>query len=159
MSHWHRSPKTVSVRHLIQRSAKCVLIDRTVETPASMVRVLSTNILSVREMDPAERLSFADIVRLCQEMHAVLITSNSEVLSALIAESKAPWGAILLPIDQSPQADEIRRLMANQLDVRPAGDLESMTACCQQNCLLIDMRHPRPSIGVYFASSWSHASN
>ena len=158
MSHWHRPHKVVSVRGLIQRCARCVVIDRTVEVSSSSAKTLSTDVLTMREMDSANKLSLANIVRLCQEMHAVLLTSNSGVLTALMAESYAPWGAVLLSADSEPQANELRRLTANQLNMKPAGDLEFMTACCQQNRLFVDMRHSRPSIGVYFASSWSHAN-
>jgi len=159
MSHWHRPPKVISVRGLIQRCAKCVVIDRAVEASCSSVKALSAEVMKVEEMDPAGKLSLADIVRLCQEMRAVLITSNSEVLAALMAESKAPWGAILFPVDCEQQADGLRRLTANQLNVRSGGDLDFMIASCQQNRMIVDMRQSRPTIGVYFSASRCHASN
>lgn len=159
MSHWHRPPKTVSVRGLVQRSMKCILVDRAIEVSSSVLKGLSDEVLNVRDIDPFGKLQLANLVRLCQEMQALLITSNEDVLPALLAESKAPWGAILLSADRTSRADELKRLAANQLNVRPAGDLDSMAAFCQQNRLLVDMRQPRPTIGVYFVSNWVRAKS
>ena len=72
---------------------------------------------------------------------------------AEMAESKAPWGAILFPVDCEQQADGLRRLTANQLNVRSGGDLDFMIASCQQNRMIVDMRQSRPTIGVYFSAS------
>lgn len=93
MSHWHRTPSAISVRSLIQHYAKSVLLDRTAEFSVGNLKALSKDIQTLRAMDPAEELSRTQIVRLCQEMHALLLTTDVEIIPMLIAEEGAPWDA------------------------------------------------------------------
>jgi hypothetical protein len=155
MSHWHRIPRAISVRSLVQRCAKCILLDRSVEFSVGNLKALSKDILTIYAMDPTEKLSRAQIVRLCQEMHGLLLTADIGVLPALITEGGAPWGVLLLPHGDAVQADTLQRLTANQLVVKPSIDLDLMTEHIRQNRLLIDVRQNSPSIGVFCNCRWS----
>jgi hypothetical protein len=142
---------------LIQRYAKSVLLDRAIEFSIGSLKALSRDVQTVRAMDPAEKLSCTQIVRLCQEMHALLLTANAEVIPILVAEERAPWGAILLPDRTAAQSDALLSLAANQLRVRPSVDQELMAEYVQRNRLLIDLRRSRPSIGVFCSCRWDRA--
>lgn len=155
MSHWHRTPRVVSVRSLVQRCAKCILLDRSVEFSVVDLKVLSKDIQTIYAMDPKEKLSRAQIIRLCQEMRALLLTADNEVIPILIAESGTPWSALLLSRGKTVQADTLQRLVANQLLARPSIDLELMTGYIRHNRLLIDLRQNSPSIGVFCNCRWS----
>jgi hypothetical protein len=157
MSHWHRAPRAISLRSLVQRCAKSILLDRSVEIPAGDLKALSKEIQAIRTMDPAERLSRAHVMRLCQEMHGLLITTDTEVIPMLIAEGGVPWGAVLLSDNKAAQPDALQRLVANQLMVSPSVEQELMVEYVRQNRLLIDLRRGTPSIGVFCNCRWSKA--
>lgn len=155
MSHWHRAPRAISVRSLVQRCAKCILLDRSVEYSVENLKALSKDIQTIYAMDPEEKLSRAQIVRLCQEMHGLLLTADIEVIPALFTEGGAPWGVLLLSHRDAVQADTLQRLVANKLTARPSIDLELMTEYIRQNRLLIDLRQSDPSIGVFCNCRWN----
>jgi hypothetical protein len=157
MSHWYRTPPVISVRSLVQRYAQSVLLDRAIEFSTGNLRALSKDIQTLRAMDPAEKLSRTQIVRLCQEMHALLLTADTEVIPMLIAEEGAPWGVILLSDRTAAQSDALLSLAANQLMVRPSVDQELMAEYVQRNRLLVDLRRSRPSIGVFCTCRWDRA--
>ncbi len=155
MSHWHRAPRAIPVRSLVQRYAKCVFLDRVIEIPAVNLKALSRDIETVCAMDPGGKLSLAQIARLCQEVCALLITTNAEVIPMLIADGRAFWGAVLVPSGRTAQADALERLAANQLSASPSVDQELMAEYVARNRLLIDLRNSKPSIGVFCNCRWS----
>ena len=155
MSHWHRTPRAISVRSLVQRCAKCILLDRSVEFPVGNLKALSKDIQTIYAMDPTDKLSRAQIVRLCQEMHGLLLTTDIGALSELITEGGTPWGVLLLSHGDAVQADTLQRLTADQLVAKPSIDLDLMTEYIRQNRLLIDLRQNSPSIGVFCNCHWN----
>ena len=155
MSHWHRTPRAISVRSLVQRCAKCILLDRSVEVSVGNLKALSKDIQTIYAMDPAEKLSCAQIVRLCQEMHGLLLTADIGALPALTTEGGVPWGVLLLSHEDAVQEDTLHRLTADQLVVKPSIDLELMTEYIRHNRLLIDLRQNSPSIGVFCSCRWN----
>lgn len=159
MSHWHHASQPVSVRSLVQRCAKTILLDRSIEASKLPIRALATDVLDLKTDDPSGKLSFYQVVRLCQEMHAFLITSNADVVPALMTEGRAAWGAILLPTEHLQQKILLSRLLENQLKLKKAGDLGFITASCCQNRLLIDVRQSRPAIGIFFSSKWNRVKD
>lgn len=157
MSHWHRTPHAISVRSLVQRYAKCILLDRDVEVSVGNLKALSKDVQAVSAMDSKARLSLAQLVRLCQEMHGLLVTADIAVIPVLITEGEAPWGAILLPEGKTAQVDTLQKLSANQLVVKPSVEQELMAEHVQRNRLLIDLRHSSPCFGVFCGCRWNHA--
>lgn len=156
MSHWHKAPRTISVRSLIQRSAQCILIDWEVEIPAlGCLRALSKETEMLCNLDPEKKLSRVQIARLCQEMRGLLLSTDSDMISVLITEGRAPWGAILLPEGRQAQADALERLASNQLVVRPSGDQGFMAEYLQQNRMLLDLRQSEPTIAVFSSCRWN----
>jgi hypothetical protein len=155
MSHWHRAPRAVSVRSLVQRYAKCILLDRTIEVPAGNLKALSMDIQAVCAIDPGGKLSLVQVARLCQEMCALLITTSAEVIPMLIADGRAFWGAVLVPLGRTPQAEVLERLAANQLNMSPSAHQELMAEYVARNRLLIDLRSSKPSIGVFCNCRWN----
>lgn len=156
MSHWHRAPRAISVRSLVQRCAKCIFLDRTVELPVRDLKTLSKDVEAICEMDPEGRLSLTQIARLCQEMHGLLVTTEVQVIPMLIVESSAPWGVMLVPHERAAQTDALQRLTTDQLVVRPSVDQESIAEFARQNRLLIELSQSSPSIGVFSNCRWSH---
>ncbi len=120
MSHWHRAPRAISVRSLVQRYAKCTLLDRAIEIPAGNPKALSKDIQTLCVMDAGESLSLAPTVRLCQELHALLVIPDTGVIPMLIADAGASWGALLTLSGRIAQAEVPERLDADQLSVRPS---------------------------------------
>jgi hypothetical protein len=157
MSHWHRAPRAISVCSLVQRYAKCILLDRAIEVPAGNLKALSKDIQTLCVMDPGGKLSLAQIARLCQELHALLVTPDTEVIPMLIADGGASWGALLTLPGRISQAEVLERLAADQLSVRPSVDQELMAEYVARNRLLIDLRSSKPSIGVFCNCRWSRA--
>jgi hypothetical protein len=157
MSHWHRAPRAISVCSLIQRYAKYILLDRSVEIHVGDLKALSKDVQAIPTMDPGGSLSRAHVVRLCQEMHGLLITADIEVIPMLISDCGVPWGAILLLENKAAQTDAVKRLVANQLTVSPSVEQEIMVEYVRQNRLLVDLRGGAPSVGVFSNCRWSKA--
>jgi hypothetical protein len=154
MSHWYRAPRPISLRDLVRRSGEELVLDRGLDVPLDIMQALSKKIHPIQELSSREELSRKEIVRLCQEVHGLLLTTDGNVIPLLISEADAPWGAVLLPDSENAQVNVLRRLSADELSARPSIDAQIMVEHVRRNRLFLDLRSSNPTISVFCSCRW-----
>jgi hypothetical protein len=154
MSHWYRAPRPISLRDLVRRSGEGLVLDRGVDVPPAILGALSTKIHTIQELGPSDRISRKEIVRLCQQVHSLLLSVDNSVIPLLISETDAPWGAVLLPASGDAHVSILQRLSANELAARPSIEAHIMVEHVRQSRLFLDLRPNNPIISVFCNCRW-----
>jgi hypothetical protein len=94
MSHWHRSPRSISVGTMLLRAKLRFILDDGL--PAQLLSCLPASAHTLRSLGLAQRPSREDLVALCHQNHEMLVTADPAYACLLILEgtrSELEWAA------------------------------------------------------------------
>jgi hypothetical protein len=117
MSHWHRSPSSISVATMLRRAKLRFILDDGLA--AQLLSCLPRGAHTLRSLGFAQHPSREDVVALCHQNHGILVTADPAYAPLLIHDHKSSWGILLLPANKAVQLDRVRRLFAG---IRPSVD-------------------------------------
>jgi len=152
MSHWYRAPRAVSLRDLLARSKKSIIIDHSV--PMDLLAELPEPAHAFADLRLNESVSYLEAVHLCQRSKGILLTAETAYIPLLSREARIPWGLILVPEARAAKVEALHRLATENLVFRPSVERHVIVELFRHNCVLVDVRSPTPVVSVLCQSRW-----
>jgi hypothetical protein len=118
MSHWHRLPRAVSVKYLLQRSKREFILDEALFPYRDMFRSLSQNIFLIHDLC-AKGSTAMQVSAACQNRQSILATANPEFVNQLNSGPPNSWGLLLVPESEKAREDVLNSLFSGLLRREP----------------------------------------
>lgn len=152
MSHWYRAPRAISVKDLLARAKKSIIIDQSV--PMDLLAELPERAQAFADLRLNDSVSLLEVVHLCQRSRGILLTAEAAYVPLLREETRIPWGLILVPEVRAAKVEALRRLATENLVLRPSVERHVIVELFRHNCVLVDLRSATPVVSVLCHSRW-----
>jgi hypothetical protein len=149
MSHWHRLPRAVSVKYLLQRSKRDFILDEALFPYQDMFRSLSQNIFLIHDVC-AEGSTAMQVSAACQNRQSILATANPEFVNQLNSGPPNSWGLLLVPESEKAREDVLNSLFSGLLTLRPSTERTITVEHAPFSTLFFDLRQIPPVVGIFY---------